>query len=87
MLSLYTLHLLFSVYALFHWISLTLHRYKIIDLPGENAFYVDLDLRVCFNDVVGGISNPCVIHTNLLEDTKLPKTACGWEKGFIKQSK
>ena len=56
--------------------------YKITDLPGEAAYYIDLDLRVCFND--GG---PCVLNSKILSGTKLPKVQCGWEKGFIDQSK
>ncbi|CAC5375019.1 unnamed protein product [Mytilus coruscus] len=52
--------------------------YKISDMVGERVYYVDLSIKVCFND--GG---PCLIQANIFSNTKLPKVQCSWQKGFF----
>ncbi|VDI06314.1 Hypothetical predicted protein [Mytilus galloprovincialis] len=76
----------FGIRKRFHIAGVMEMDYKITDLPGEAAFYVDLDLKVCFDDPgLPGLLNTkvCLIHTNILSGTKLPKTPCGWQKGFV----
>jgi hypothetical protein len=43
-------------------------RYKISDMAGENIYYIDLSIKVCFND--GG---PCIVDATIFSNTKLPK--------------
>ena len=53
-------------------------RYKISDMAGENIYYIDLSIKVCFND--GG---PCIVDATIFSNTKLPKIMCSWQKGFF----
>lgn len=55
-----------------------LKRYTIWDNKGEGVYVVTVDLAVCFED--GG---DCVINTNVLDQAKLSKQSCVWEKSFL----
>ncbi|XP_076076023.1 uncharacterized protein LOC143046845 [Mytilus galloprovincialis] len=52
--------------------------YKISDMGGERVYYIDLSIKICFND--GG---PCLIQANIFSNTKLQKTQCSLQKGFL----
>ena len=47
-------------------------------MAGENIYYIDLSIKVCFND--GG---PCIVDATIFSNTKLPKIMCSWQKGFF----
>ncbi|CAC5409208.1 unnamed protein product [Mytilus coruscus] len=52
--------------------------YMISDMAGERVYYMDLSIKVCFND-----EGPCLIQANIFSNTKLPKIQCSWRKGFF----
>ncbi|XP_052090897.1 uncharacterized protein LOC127727822 [Mytilus californianus] len=54
-------------------------NYKITDIPGEDVYYLDLGIQVCFNN-----RGPCTIEATIFSNTKLPKLQCSWQKGLSK---
>ncbi|XP_052071170.1 uncharacterized protein LOC127709608 [Mytilus californianus] len=52
--------------------------YIISDMAGERVYFMDLSIKVCFND-----EGPCLIQANIFSNTKLPKIQCSWQKGFL----
>lgn len=51
-------------------------------MGGERVYYIDLSIKICFND--GG---PCLIQANIFSNTKLQKTQCSLQKGFLDPGK
>ncbi|VDI45262.1 Hypothetical predicted protein [Mytilus galloprovincialis] len=51
--------------------------YKVTDFPGESVYFIDFNIRICFND-----KGLCVIDTDVLYNTKVLKKRCDWSRGY-----